>query len=547
MNLTVLRPYAFYALLVFIPVIVFLILRYNRLIKSFGMNNQIEKRDSAFRRLKKCFILRTIFRILAGVMLVFAYAGISWGTNLVPVKKSGNALAMVFDVSYSMRAKDSLNSASRLEYASLYAQKLMENLEDTSISVVLTKGEGFVAVPLTQDYTAVYSLMEQLSPELMTSTGTDLGSGIEAAINAFPPQSSQAACIWLFTDGDETKGNLSGALSEAKKKGIPVTIIGFGSKPGAQIIAGDGTTVVNTSLRSDQLENMVSSINRKFEGTNAPLMYIDSSEVGSATAILNSMNIRRRREGDHYSESDRNLISYEIQTVQRNNIFLMAALVSIALSFIFGELNFSRGRKKINLRSSSSVLLLIMLLGGCSSRFNDGYSILEGKVFWNRKNYQEAVVYFLQAEDSALTRQDEEYQQYAAYNLGSTYLMQNETEAAMNRFDKIDKNVSEKIKFSVLYNSGIIAHRNGDYEKAVQCFKQALQIDSRNTNAKINLELSLQQKKVQVQGAQSQENPVSAENNNEALEEAIYSIIRENDQNRWKNQQQESESNSKDY
>lgn len=196
-------------------------------------------------------------------MLVVACAGVSWGTIAVPVQKNGNAVSLVFDISYSMNADDAPGGMTRLESAKSYASELLERMPGTSVSVVIAKGDGAVIVPLTDDRETVLGMLHVLSPSMMTSVGTSLGAGIEAAIASFPQQSSVAGRIWLFTDGDETDSSLSSALNNAVRYGIPVAIVGFGSERETEVLAGDGTTRVRTALRSQSLEKTVSSVQKK--------------------------------------------------------------------------------------------------------------------------------------------------------------------------------------------------------------------------------------------------------------------------------------------
>ena len=96
---------------------------------------------------------------------------------------------------------------------SKYADRLLDNIPNTSVSVVLAKGDGVVAVPLTEDMESVRSILTALSPTLMTSQGSSLGKGIDAAISSFPSQSAQSDYIWLFTDGEETDSSLQTSLA----------------------------------------------------------------------------------------------------------------------------------------------------------------------------------------------------------------------------------------------------------------------------------------------------------------------------------------------
>ena len=540
MNFTVERPAAFYALLLLIPFLIFDFKRFSKLLTSFVTENDYNLSQSLFARFKRCFYLRTLARVLAYVMLVLAYAGISWGTAAVPAQKSGCSVSFVFDISHSMEALDAPGHMSRLEAAANYADELLNKMTGASVSVVLAKGEATVAVPSTEDFEAVRSMLVSLSPKLMTSKGSSLGSGIRTALNSFPSQTSQAAFIWLFTDGEETDTSLSSALLEAVKYGVPVAIIGFGSEREIPVLAGDGQTSVNTALRTEAIQKTLAYVQKHSprkdsDATTFLVSYVDASEVGSAFKLLNSIK--------PVAKIGQTSLVYEIQAIPRTTFFLTLAIIFFALSFILGELTI-----KVK-KASAASLLMIFMLTSCSGKFSDGAKLLEGKLDWNRKDYQGAIADFLSVAQSAEERQDSETQQYALFNLASTYLMQDENEAAVKRFDQIAPDAPDNIRFALYYNSGIIAHRNGNFKGAAQLFKQALEIDSGNINAKINLELSMQEDVIQSRSKSSQMSPVT-ENQEEpsALESAIYSVLRENDQKQWKNRQQDSaESSALDY
>ena len=546
MNFTISRPYAFYGLIFLAFALAFTILKYKRVVRKFGFANINKKDTNSISNVKKRFITRTSLRSIACVMFIFACAGISWGTKLVPVQKNGTAVSFVFDISYSMMAKDAPGGMTRLESAANYAEELLSRMDGTSVSVVIAKGQGIVAVPLTEDKNSITTLIDSLSPNLMTAEGTSLESGIKTALSSFPQQSAFADQIWLFTDGDETEGSLASAINESVRFGIPVTIIGFGSERETPVLAGDGKTIVKTALRSAEMEKVIAEVQNKnsFHEKNLIMptaKFIDASEVGSAYFLLNSVQ-PIQNEGSEQNK----VIAYEVQSVKRENLFILLAILFFIFSFVFSEWTSIKSQKR-KILSTSAILLSLLLLTSCSGRFHDGTLILQGKIAWNRKNYQQAVASFLQATDDARKRDDKEYEYYAIYGLASTYLMQNETDAALARFDQIAPNAPDSVRFAVMYNSGIIAHRKGDYHSAELFFKDALKIDSTNINAKINLELSLQQNTAKANSENQKMNSVSTETENESLENAIYNTIRENDKNQWKNQQQETKSTSKDY
>ncbi len=542
------RPKALYAFLVLFVLLVVRLVRYARLAHFLVRNGGI--------RVKLSFAVRTLCFYISLSLFILAYAGISWGTMSVPVQKSGHAVSFVFDISYSMLAHDGRDGKSRLESAALYAEELLSQMEHTSVSVVLVKGDGTVAIPLTEDKEAILALLPNLSPALMTSQGSELGKGIEAAISSFPVQSSQAPYIWLFTDGEETFANgtdlsLLAALNDAVKYGIPVAIIGFGREDESSVIAGDGHTEVKTALRSDKIREIIEAIQlkspQKKDGQLIPAVsFVRAAERSSAYTLFS--NLWAEKAVSHSSpELEDATVAYEVQRIRRYNLFIELGIICLVLAFISGELVFLDKLKKQGL--GLMALICVSLFSGCSNdAFSNGRKILEGRLEWNRKNYQQATADFLDALEHAEGRGDTFVSQYALYGLAVTYLMQNENDATLERFNQLAPDAPAQLRFAVLYNTGILAHRRGDYEEAVQFFKQALAVDGSSIEAKINLELSLAEVSIP-QNSQGQSlNAVSENNDTRALENEVYSIMRKKEQDKWKNQEQESkESGSLDY
>ncbi len=542
MNITFERPQAFYLLILLVPALFYLANNFMHFVQAFARRNRMGGNEHYYHHAKRCFVLRTLLRVIAYILLVFAISGISWGKKAVPIQKSGKAVTFVFDVSYSMEAKDGPDGCSRLESVVNYTENLLDHMEGVTVSAVIAKGAGVVAIPQTEDKESIYSLLASLSPKLISAEGTSLGGGINAAISSFAPQSSQANCIWVFTDGEETDSLLSSALNQALSYGIPVTIVGFGSESEIEVLTGDGENTVNTALRSSQIKKIVSEVNKRafiHESVNnsCVMSFIDASEVGSANTLLKQV----KSHGDS-NES----ITYEIQSVAHYRLFIILALIFFAASFVAGEFTLRLHKKVFSFLTGA--LVISMLFTSCSGKFDDRMEILQGAINWNQKNYQKAVAEYLEVIERASQRDDTETLQYALFGLATTYLKQNEDNASLDRYKQIDASVNDAVKFALFYNMGVISCRKGDYQEASYLFREALLVDSTNVNAKINLELSLLQENVEADVKEQELTPVTTSNEDDhSLKNAIYSIIRENEQNQWKNQQQNTESSSLDY
>ena len=494
----------------------------------------ILKEMSCF-RLKKILFVRSGCLAISFIFILLARAGLTWGTYLVPVQKSGHSVAMVFDISNSMLAKDCAGNTSRLEASAIYAKKLLAKMEGTPVSVVIAKGDGIAAIPLTDDSAMVESLLEVMSPGLMTVPGSSIGKGILKAKESFNTNFSSAGRIWVFTDGEETDGQLSSALLECQKAGIPVTLIGFGSEKESPVLTGDGKTQVMTALRRDRLEKAISEASSRFRFFNNHdnLLYINSQEKGSAVQLLSQLR---------FGATENLITSYEVKPVPRYKLFLSLAAIFLILSYIATEFNFVRFFGTKNLKSAAAALTLFTLIfTGCSS---ETANILKGTISYQQKKYRHSVSCFMEASENAAADANRLAQSYALYDLGTAYIMLGEDEAALEHFKSIAEDAPDAVRYSAFYNAGVLAWRNSDFDEARDYFRKALEIDSSKMDAKINFELSMQQS--QAKGKQNQSNQIQASQEEAApqnLEQAVFQHIKENDQKQWKNSETNDSSN----
>ena len=549
MNFTCERPYAFYLLLLLIPALLVSLFQYRRIVKKISFFSIKNDTNPGLKRVKHFPLLmafRTIFRSFAWIMLVLAFSSLSWGSYLEPVSKTGSSVSFVFDISYSMMARDAQKSTSRLQAASSYASLLLSRMDDVSFSAVLAKGDGVCVVPLTEDKAIMDSLLDSLSPSLISTGGTSLGKGVKKAVETFPKNSSRLSTIWLFTDGEETDSLLEGAISEAVRKGISVCIIGFGSEKGCEILAGDGKTKVQTSLKADRMREVCSSaLAKTYPEGKMPVKagFVDSRESGSALKVLSYL----KGEKNLSSSEENSFVTYEVCPIRRDGLFAFLALLFFALSFVITEFDIEAFYFKKR-KSILTSLVILFTFTSCSSHFDSSMQILHGTWDWYQHKYNSSVASFYRSMNQAQADADRELLSYSVYNLGVSYLMQNEDTSSFMRFSEIDEDSPKELKFRSFYNRGIIAYGRGDYDEAAENFRQALKIDGKRMNAKVNLELSLGKR---VKNAENKDNlitPVSEKNGSNSMENSVFSRIRENDINRWKNMSVESSvSGAEDY
>lgn len=557
------HPYVFFALLFLIPVWIFTFFRLNRFFKLFSISDTTEQTETeyALHHFKNARIIRLVCTSLIWICMVFAYAGISWGTAAVPVQKNTDSVSLVFDISYSMMAPDAPGGLTRLEAAARYADRLLQQLEGNPVSIVIAKGDGVLLVPQTENTEMIQLMLKNLSPGMMSSAGSSLGKGVRAAIRSFPANLSQFCNIWVFTDGDETDGLLTPAITDALKSNIPVSIIGFGSERESEITSGDGKTAVRTALRAQNMKNSAASAMRKAglrqtENQIVCARYIDASEAGSALKIIRPLRKTVFSNTDIRSSGDGATVVMEMQHVYRRGVFLVLALILFIINTAAGESDIRRFKQKIKqakinrMVSAGLCVFVLVLFSSCSIKMDGAKQILQSTWAWHQQNYRKAVAGFFEVKENASLKENSLLEQYAVYGLASTYMMQGENEAALMRFKQILPDSPDEIRFASCYNTGIIAHRNGDYSEAAKHFRDALLIDPSSISAKINLEVSLQQyeKKQSDSMEQNSSSAHQTQQKSSSVEDAVFNQIRESEQNQWKNQRQhQSDSSVIDY
>ncbi len=520
------QPFYFMLSFFLIPALLFFYFRSKKIISL--LMNYAGKNKKMVHGIKSRIVFRSFCWSLAWLCICIALTGPSWGTELVPVQKSGRSVGFVFDISHSMTAKDIQgNSLSRLEYSKQFSQELLSVLPGVATSAVLAKGDGVLAVPLTEDYYAISNLITSLSPYMLSHPGSSLSKGVLKAIESFPPQSARSSYIIVMSDGDDTDANLADAIDKAVSFGIHVVFVGFGSENEIEIITGDGVTRVKTALRSEKLQTL------------AQENFVDFVFADDTHAIDSIVQIIKP---SIFFSDNATTASYELSPIKRHGFFILVAIISFLIGLLVYVFEPSKILKLLGGRAKSITLLLVImsssLFTGCNDWFTDARDVLEGSYQWTQQNYQESVASFLEVTTRAQEKEDLEMLQYGLFGLSCGYLMQGESEASLTKINEMNPVVSVSLDFSRWYNKGIIFHRKGDYESAAFCFKKALLIDSTNINAKINLELCLNDEKIETQQGIQERIPVQEQNDSfSGAAEAVFSVIRRNEENQWKTQE----------
>ncbi len=170
---------------------------------------------------------------LALMILIFMVARPQLGSKLETVKQQGVEIMIALDVSNSMLAEDI--TPSRLEKSKMMLSKLIDELDNDKVGLIVFAGDAYTQLPITTDGVSAKMFLSNISPAMVPTQGTAIGAAINLAINSFSPDESADKAIIVITDAENHEDDAISAAKSAIAKGIKVDVIGIGTTKGAPI------------------------------------------------------------------------------------------------------------------------------------------------------------------------------------------------------------------------------------------------------------------------------------------------------------------------
>jgi Ca-activated chloride channel homolog len=230
------NTYYLYALVI-IPILIFLyiLLSINRkkAIEKFGELSIISRLMPLAS--KKRHFFKFLLQLLSLTLLIFALARPQYGIKLREVKTEGVEIIIALDVSNSMLAVDKGSNSNRLDMAKMAITRLLDNLKDDKIGLIVFAGTAFMQVPVTTDYTATKMMLSSINPGLIQDQGTAIGDAIDLATKSFDPKNQKKKALIIITDGENHIDNPVDEAEKAEEIGINTYTIGIGDPSGTPI------------------------------------------------------------------------------------------------------------------------------------------------------------------------------------------------------------------------------------------------------------------------------------------------------------------------
>ena len=277
---------------------------------------------------------RTIWKfalsMAALVLLIVAAARPQYGQKEKTIKRQGIEVMVALDISNSMLAEDV--APNRLDRAKQMLSKMIDNMVDDKVGLVIFAGDAFTQLPITCDYVSAKMFLNTISPNLIPTQGTAIGAALQTAVASFGTSESEIGrAIVLITDGENHEDDAIEVAKKAKEMGIQVFVIGIGKPEGAPI-PKPGTNdyfkdragqVVVSRLNEEMCQQIASSGNG---------IYVRCDNTNTAMRAL-------QQELDRIATSKFETTVFEDYNEQYQSFLLIALLLLLIEFFILSRKN----------------------------------------------------------------------------------------------------------------------------------------------------------------------------------------------------------------
>lgn len=319
-----------YALFGLVPLTLLFIWFYlwqNRAYRRLGEYRLIELLSP--HRAPQKHIIKFLLLFMSFVFLIVAMANPQIGIKYEKIKRSGVDVMIALDVSKSMLAEDM--KPNRLERSKQFISRLIDQLQNDRVGLIVFAGHAYMQMPITIDYSAAKLFLRNINTDMVPTQGTAIAEAVELSLKAFNQDEKKHKTLIIISDGEDHQGNTLETIEQAVAQGIIVHTIGVGSPKGAPIpvyrngIQADYKrdehgNIVLSKLNELALQQIAAKGNGKYFRLSSGTQEID--------ALIAEISAMEKKEFE-----ERIFTDYEDQFPY----FLAAAFLLISIEFLLSE------------------------------------------------------------------------------------------------------------------------------------------------------------------------------------------------------------------
>jgi len=180
------------------------------------------------------FLIKFLLILVSLAAVVLGAANLQKPGAMDAVQRKGVDVVIALDVSKSMLAQDS--KPNRLEVARQMVYRLIDELQNDRVGLVLFAGRAYMQMPLTSDHAAAKMYVQNAGPDVVPTQGTVIAEALRLGNSAFNSKERKYKSIVLITDGEDHDPEALKQALEMANNGVMINTVGIGSVEGAPII-----------------------------------------------------------------------------------------------------------------------------------------------------------------------------------------------------------------------------------------------------------------------------------------------------------------------
>ena len=437
---------------------------------------------------------RLLLLVPAAVLLGIAAAGPHWGIKAVEGESRSLNVVLALDISKSMLARDV--APNRLERERLLVRRLLRDLAQERVGMVVFAGRAYILAPLTNDQGALQLFVDALDPDIVSQGGSALTHAISlsADLARGPEGAAGERAVVLITDGEahENQDEIIQAAERASRNRVKVFTVMVGTENGAPIpevdpetqrVAGYKRDPFGTTVISRADPELLSRIAEASGGKSYDLA------AGGTDDLVRQLRRLQRTPGS--TEAG-------VEPRDQTPWFIALALILLAADFLLARRR--RASSPLDNRALQNAAVILLLAFGTGFSIGD---LEKGNRLYREGKYAEAAAAYEKAVASGNDSPE------IRYNLGTAYLRLGRYEDAEKNLRLALREMRTDVRQLAYYNLGNRyledARKNGAepeaatrmLDAAVDAYKHALRLQPDDMDAKWNLELALREKEKQ--------------------------------------------------
>jgi tetratricopeptide (TPR) repeat protein len=438
-------------------------------------------------------LLKQLLVLLALACLILTLANPQVGTRLEEVKREGIDLFVALDVSLSMKSEDI--RPSRLEKAKRDVSELLRKLSGDRVGMIVFAGDAFVQFPLTADYAAADLFLSAIDVDAVPIPGTMIGSAIEVALKSFSKDAPTQKAIVIVSDGENTEGDVMGAVEDAKKVGVKVYSVGMGTPEGGPIPllnqSGDRVDYKRDQSGSIVLSKLDETMLQQIAVTTSGTYHRATSGGNEIDDIFKELSSLEKTEF-----GTKQVTGYESRYQYPLAFAILFLMIEVMLSERRGKLI---ARLKKFLPAGVALVLLALTPGNLVAQTVRSH-VSKGNRAFEKGNYADSEVEYKKALEKNSKSKE------AQYNLGNSYYKQQRYDEALREYGNSGVAMkSSEERAETYYNMGNSLYRANKFQEAIGAYKQSLKLNPNDEDTRYNLQMARTKLKQQEQQKQQKD------------------------------------------